>query len=149
MALLISESSLFRGGALKISPQRQCLHGIVSSSPWKAGFDYLFASSNFFPSPSTSNHSLYDQMKTDETERKHFGCHAARVEIKISDVSVSFYIIISLTNSCGLQIACIHTAPAWWLQGNRQPHYNAGIGLKNFSPHLLSHTSSRVKELTR
>lgn len=49
--------------------------------------------------------------KIDGARRRHSGCHAGRVEIEISDVSVSFYIIISLTNSCGLQIECIQAAP--------------------------------------
>lgn len=40
--------------------ERQCLHGIVLSSPWKASFDNLFVSSSVFPPLSTPCHSLYD-----------------------------------------------------------------------------------------
>ena len=40
-------------------------------------------------------------------------------------------------------------SPSLVAAGKSAAHYEAEIGLKNFSPHLLSLTSSRVKELTR
>lgn len=81
---------------------------IVSSAPWKARFDYLCSTSSF---AAPSRVTLCIISKIDGARHSHSGRHAGRVEIEISDVSVSFYIIISLTNSCGLQIECIRAAP--------------------------------------
>lgn len=46
---------------LRVSPQRQHLHGSVLSSPWKASFDNRLASPDFFLPPPAQRHSLYDR----------------------------------------------------------------------------------------
>lgn len=148
--LLISEFSLQRSGlgrfenistTIMLAWDRLILS--LERKRWQS-----LASSDFFP-PFLHFPSLFVRSETDETEQNRFGCHAVRAEMKISDGSVSLYIIISLTNSCGLQIACIHTAPPSWLPGNRRPIIGLKWAWRIFSPHLLSLTSSQVKELTR
>lgn len=102
-------SPLVRHTSAEYSPfSFQAVWGL--SSPCKARFDHISKTSLPPPMP------LFVRVEIAEAEQSHSGQHAARTEMEISHMSVSLPKIISLTNSCGLQIACIRRAPPPWLQ---------------------------------